>query len=284
MNSLITPIRRNLKFHLPQAAIAQWNGFGLHASQFMNTMSLFFPEGERFFIQSVRHYRDGIDDPQLLEAVKAFIGQEAMHGREHEEYNEAMVAEGFPVDRMEAQVKRLLDLIMQTTPPAFQLSITIALEHLTAIMADTLLRNPELLDGSQPNFKALWTWHALEETEHKAVAYDVFEKFIAATPLSYLMRTGTLVLATGIFFALCYLYYYQIMKTTDEHKNLKGWWSLLNFQWLKPGSLRKAVPAWLAYFKPGFHPWDQDNRNFLTRLESLAEQVGTFSNPDRNAA
>lgn len=133
MDMLVTPIQRNLKFHLPKNTVSQWNSAGVHVSQFFNTMSLFFPEGERFFINSVRHYRDRIMEPELLAAVRAFIGQEAMHGREHDEYNQAMINAGFPVDKMEAQVTSLLNLIRENSPPAFQLAITIALEHLTAI-------------------------------------------------------------------------------------------------------------------------------------------------------
>jgi hypothetical protein len=284
MDMLVTPIQRNLKFHLPENTVSQWNSAGVHVSQFFNTMSLFFPEGERFFINSVRHYRDRIIEPELLAAVRAFIGQEAMHGREHDEYNQAMINEGFPVDKMEAQVTTLLNLIRENSPPAFQLAITIALEHLTAILADTLLANPELLDKSDPNFTALWTWHALEETEHKAVAYDVFEKVIGTSVQSYLLRTGTLVLATSIFFALCYTYYYQILRTSNEHRNLRGWWQAFKFQWLKPGAMRKAIPAWLDYFRPGFHPWDQDNRGYLQQIDVLIEKVNTFAPAKEQAA
>lgn len=284
MNNFITPIRRNLKFHLPKNAVSHWNGAGLHVSQFFNTMSLFFPEGERFFIQSVRHYRNQIDDPDLSKAVSAFIGQEAMHGREHDEYNKTMVDAGFPVDKMEAHITQLLNFIQRVSPPAFQLAITIALEHLTAILADSLLSNPEQLANSDPRFAALWQWHALEETEHKAVAYDVYQQVIGETPSAYLMRTITLVLTTLIFFAHCYTYYFQIIRKCGEHTNFKGWWTVFRFQWITPGALRKTIPAWLDYFKPGFHPWDHDNRHFLKMVDELVEKVDSFSPPQARAA
>lgn len=91
MKMHIMPIRRNLKFHVPDEKVLNWHSWGPTVTQFFNTLSLFFPEGERFFINSVRKYRDRIDDPELQEAVRAFIGQEAMHGREHEDYNQKMV-------------------------------------------------------------------------------------------------------------------------------------------------------------------------------------------------
>lgn len=277
MNNQVTPIQRNLRFKLPVDRVRSWHKkAGMHGSQFMNTMSLFFPEGERFFIQSVRNFRNEITDLQLQKAVKAFIGQEAMHGREHEEYNKAMVESGFAVDRMEAQVTRLLNTIKRTSSNEFQLAVTIALEHLTAILADVLLKNPDFFEGSDPNFTALWQWHALEETEHKAVAFDVFQEVMNKSLGAYLLRTSALVLATGLFFSLVYFYYFNLLKTDGEHTNVRGIWRSFQFQWLKPGLLRLAIPAWLDYFKPGFHPWQHDNREFLTLIDELEARVASF--------
>ena len=84
------PTLRNLRFNLDPQKIATWNKGSIHLSQFMNSLSLFFPVGERFFIDSVRNYRDTVSDSELKKAVSAFIGQEAMHGREHDEYNGAL--------------------------------------------------------------------------------------------------------------------------------------------------------------------------------------------------
>jgi predicted metal-dependent hydrolase len=277
MNSLVTPIQRNLKFKLPIKTVTDWNKAGRHVTQFLNTMSIFFPEGERFFIKSVRNYRHEVTDPDLQKAVKAFIGQEAMHGREHDEYNQALIKAGFPVDKMEAQVTSLLHFIQNTMPTSFQLGVTIGLEHLTAIFADTLLKHPEFLEGAEPHFAALWQWHALEETEHKAVAFDVYKEVMGKSLKGYALRATTLVVATSIFFAMLYTYYFQILKSKEDHTNLRGWLKSLSYQWLMPGMIRKTVPAWLDYFKPGFHPWDHDNREFLDLISELESRVAEFS-------
>ncbi|MGB1580403.1 MAG: metal-dependent hydrolase, partial [Nevskiales bacterium] len=102
------PIRRDLSFDLPAEKMTSWHPDGKHMSHFMNTLSIFFPVGERFFIDSVRYYRDKgiITDERLKKAITAFIGQEAMHGREHEEYNQAYADAGFEVKEMEAVVTR----------------------------------------------------------------------------------------------------------------------------------------------------------------------------------
>ena len=148
----ILPIRRNLKFNLNPAKALTWHRDGLNVSQFLNTMSLFFPVGERFFIDSVRNYRDQITDPELKKAVTAFIGQEAMHGREHDEYNNYVADSGIPLHAQEEVVTQLLNAVQAYTPKAFQLSATVALEHLTAILGGGLLDLPEIMDGSDPGY------------------------------------------------------------------------------------------------------------------------------------
>jgi predicted metal-dependent hydrolase len=265
------PIRRDLKFKLPGDRMRDWNAAGPHVSQFFNTLSIFFPSGERFFIDSVRYYRDRIADPQLQQAVTAFIGQEAMHGREHIEYNEALAASGMPVMAMERLVIRLLKLGKKILPHADQLAITIALEHFTAILADILLREPQLLQGAEPRFAALWRWHALEETEHKAVAYDVYQQVVGTGAGAYVRRALALAALTVIFWSLVIPFHLIIVARDGGLFDLKGWWTLVRYHWLKPGALRRIIPAYFDYYRPGFHPWQHDNRRFLADIEAIAQ-------------
>ena len=281
MKMHIMPIRRNLKFHVPDDKVLNWHSWGPTVTQFFNTLSLFFPEGERFFINSVRKYRDRIEDPELQEAVRAFIGQEAMHGREHEDYNQKMVEAGLPVDTQEAIVSKLLDVISKYTPNALQLSATVALEHLTAILADILLREPDLIDDSDESYQRLWHWHALEETEHKAVAFDVYQTVFGTGIKAWALRSVGLILATTIFFSLFYPFYLINTWKVGQLFNLKGWWLSFKFQWLKPGGLRRVVIPWLDWFKPNFHPWDHDNREFLAEMDSL---IGDADGYQKNEA
>jgi predicted metal-dependent hydrolase len=277
------PIRRDFRFELPADRIHDWHPDGEHITQFFNTLSLFFPVGERFFINAVRNYREQITDPELKEAVKAFIGQEAMHGREHEEYNDLADAGGLPVKQMESTVARLLETLKQRLPQSFQLGATVALEHYTAILADILLREPAVLGDAEPRFKAVWNWHALEETEHKAVAYDVFRTVVGEDARAYAIRASSMLVATGLFWSLVYSYHYRIMKSRGKHRDLRGWWSVFKFQWVNPGGLRRNVRPWLDYFKPGFHPWQHDNREFLSRMEALAKEYETPPTPMKAA-
>ena len=53
-------------------------------------------------------------------------------------------------------------------------------------------------------------------------------------------------------------------------KTLKGAADLVQFTvGTKPGFLRQLVPEYLSYFRPGFHPWDKDNRETLEGMPEL---------------
>jgi len=269
----LMPTRRDLKFRLPAERISDWNRGSAHHSHFMNTLSLFFPVGERFFIDAVRHYRDRVTDPELKKAVTAFIGQEAMHGREHEDYNQAMFA-AVPVSRdMERLVARLLARLQTNLPPAFRLSATIALEHFTAILADALLREPRILEQADPRFAALWRWHALEETEHKAVAYDVWETVMGKGPQAYVVRSGGLVVASLILWSIAIPFYLRVLRSEGKLTDWRGWRGFLHFAFVETRFFQKLAGPWADYFRPGFHPWDHDNRHFLKDIDSLAAQL-----------
>jgi predicted metal-dependent hydrolase len=268
----VMPTRRDLKFRLPAERIADWQGEdGAHIAHFMNTLSLFFPVGERFFIDAVRQYRDRIADPELQKAVTAFIGQEAMHGREHEEYNEAMFAAVPATKSMERFVARFLKVLQERTPPRMRLSATIALEHFTAIMADGLLRDPRLLEKADPRFAALWRWHALEETEHKAVAYDVWEVARGRGTGAYLERTAGLVAATAIFWAIAIPFYLRVIQAEGRLTDVRGWRRFVRYTFTEQGFLTRLVRPWADYFRRDFHPWDHDNRHYLEQVDELVD-------------
>lgn len=284
MTNDVMPVRRNLNFHLPADRISDWNRNSVHISHFLNAMSIFFPVGERFFIDSVRHYRDRVTDPTLQEAVKGFIGQEAMHGREHEEYNDALTAKGLPADRYERIVLKLLNFFRRFTPKSSQLAGTIALEHLTAILAHRILADKSRLADCEPRYAAIWHWHALEETEHKAVAYDVYTTVMKNRLLGYLRRCFALVMSTAIFFIMLTPFYLgMIAREKGQLFNLKGWWQVTVYLWGPRGALLRALPDWLDFFRPGFHPWDHDNREYLAEIDDLVSEVESYKSDSLDA-
>src|SRR5690242_14504301 len=148
----------------------------LIASHVTAGLSAVFPDGEDFFVRSVRHFRDQITDPELKRQVAGFIGQEAMHGREHRAFNNRLDELGYPTKKIERFTKWGLELRSKYAPPKANLAATAALEHFTATLAELVLSNEETRDlfGNE-EVKNLFVWHALEESEHKAVAFDVYK-------------------------------------------------------------------------------------------------------------
>lgn len=144
-------------------------------------------------------------------------------------------------------------------------------------MGDLLLRNDELvLQGVQPAYRILWRWHAVEEVEHKAVAYDAMEKVYGSGPWQYVMRVGTFLLANAVFWPVLYVVHIMLCWHAGCLFDLRGWWTVLNLQWGVPGLLRSALPEWRDYFKPSFHPWrtpGHDNSDLLKQVPSVEAEA-----------
>ena len=168
-----------------------WLANNAAATAISNGVNMLFPHGERFFVRSVKYFLDQIDDPVLRTQIKGFFGQEGRHARAHDEFNAILRAQGFEVDRFLDIYVRLSSWIEARTPPKLRLAVTAASEHFTAILAEGAFTQ-HVLDGCDPSMRQLLAWHAAEEIEHKAVAYDVLQQIDP----SYALRVGGLVYAT----------------------------------------------------------------------------------------
>jgi hypothetical protein len=174
-------------------------------SHIVNGANLLFPAGERFFVRSVRHYLDQIEDPHLREQVKGFFGQEGRHAQAHERFFEVMEAQGYDIAGFLATYERIAyGMIEPVSTPELRLAVTVALEHFTAIMAENVFREG-LLELAHPTMKGLLLWHAAEEIEHRAVAFDVLKAVAPSYPLrmaglamATLMLSGFWIAATGM--------------------------------------------------------------------------------------
>ncbi|MCF8469450.1 MAG: metal-dependent hydrolase [Parvibaculum sp.] len=228
-----------------------------------NALSAMFPGGERFFCDTVRMQKHKITDPKLLGEIKEFLGQEAIHSREHQAYNDRIAAQGYPMAKIEARSMRMLGLAKKTLPPRAQLGQTVALEHFTAILADQLLSDRETFrkQATREEYE-LWMWHAVEETEHKAVAFDVL-KAVSSKPGFYLNRVRALLMTTIFFNINLFLHIRDLLKIDGLQRSPRAWGRLFTYLWISPGPLRRAIPAYLDWFRPGFHPWQHDNRHLV---------------------
>mgnify|MGYP003647084658 FL=1 len=240
-------------------------------SHMMNALSVLFPQGEQFFVDSVRAYRDQIDDPKLRAEVRGFIGQEAMHSLEHMAMNQHVRDRGMPVDEMEKHLAVVLGATKKL-PKRHQLAITSALEHMTAMMADMLLERDDIREGMHETMRPLWAWHAIEETEHKAVAYDVFQQ-VGGT---YAERTFYLAFSTAALGVMTSYFTCRMMLKDAKRFSIKDTASGLWRLWGKNGTFSSLIPAWLGYFKPGYHPWDHDNSELVARFKA---EIQTYIAP-----
>jgi predicted metal-dependent hydrolase len=270
-----TPEVRNVRFPIDARVPRYWHGGRAGLTRFFDNLSIAFPAGERFFIRSVRHYRDRVQDPALLAAVKLFCAQEGMHGREHDRYNAHLAAQGAPVADLERRIHWLLGHVERRAPRRWQLAVTCALEHFTALMAQGVLGDPRTLENADPVMNELWRWHAAEENEHRAVAFDVY----AATGGSYRVRAGVMALATVLFWSKLAEHQVRLMAADGTVFSLREWADLGYALFVTPGTLRRMVPEYLQYFRRDFHPSQIETDGLLAAWRSAfaaAASRGTY--------
>jgi predicted metal-dependent hydrolase len=258
--------------HLPRHFAADGDLISGHV---ISALSSVFPDGEDYFVRSVRHYRDRISDPALKRQVAGFIGQEAVHGREHRVFNDRLAQLGYPTKQYEHFTRVGLRCRERILPSISNLAATAALEHFTATLAELVLTNEEIRDlmGADA-VRDLFVWHALEESEHKAVAFDVYKAVGGGERLRVwtmnFFRFG-FVLGMGAAVVLSLLR----DRATYQRGNLRRSWRRLR----RSPLLDPAIWAQLKdYNRPGFHPDDSDTTELVEawRTELFGED-GTLN-------
>ena len=253
--------RRDIAFDLESTVVPRdWVDDCPYQTSLLAAMSMLFPEGERFFVDSVKQVRAQLEEPALVAAVTGFIGQEAMHGREHRALNQMLAGHGYPqAAAVERFLRGLLGAARRYLSPRGQLAITAALEHFTAILAEHLLADHTQQQELHATVRGLWQWHALEESEHKAVAFDVYR----AAGGGYLLRVGTMLYTTGLFVAVLSALHLRLLAARGVLATPWRWRRGVRKAWLTPGYFPRLLPAYLDYFRPRFHPNDRDTTRLL---------------------
>ena len=262
----ITP--RDRRFGREAATPRLWHGGRVEATAIYNALSTTFPTGEAFFVESVRAFREGAP-PKLAQEIKAFTTQEAIHSREHDAFNKRATNSGYDLSRLEAQVEKRL-AVTRERPPIVSLGATMALEHFTAILAHQLLANPRHLAGAEQETADLWRWHAVEEIEHKGVAYDTWLHATRNWPRRkrWSVKAKVMLYVTRNFIVDRTAGALDLMRQ-DGVTGARAWWLLLNYLWVRPGMFRKIGGAWFSFFLPRFHPWNEDDRHLLGAYDSI---------------
>jgi uncharacterized protein len=261
----ITP--RDMRFGRDDRQGRWWLNGDPIASAFHTALSVTFPRGEAMFIEAVKAHREGVPD-KLAREIRAFTQQEVIHSREHVVFNKKAAEAGYDLSELEDDVNQVLDLIKQR-PQIVNLMATIALEHYTAMMAAVMLKDPKMYAGAEPEWAALWKWHAIEEIEHKGVAYDTWLHATRdwTTWKRWKLKSIMMLLVTGRFVKNRWQDTIELLRQdgiTGPMVHAKLGWYLFG----TPGVMRRVFPAWCAYFLPGFHPWNHDDRALIGKTES----------------
>ena len=237
------------------------------ATAWHNGLSVAFPIGEAFFIEHVKAHREGAP-PKLEAEIRAFIKQEINHTREHVAFNRAVTEAGYSISGIETRLAEKLS-ITKGRPEIVNLGASMALEHLTAIIARHTLTHADHYRGARGEAGEMWRWHMVEEIEHKGVAYDTW--LHATRDWSRWKRwkvKSLMMLVAGRNFMTG-----RIKDALDllEQDGLTGWkwkWRLATYLLGYPGVLRKIAPSVFGYFLPGFHPWNRDDRALIRLYDS----------------
>lgn len=259
--------RRRVNIDFAAADAGGWSGRNTGFEDALNALSFAFPPGEAYFVNSVRYYVKRIKDPVLKEQAERFIYQEAMHSKEHARANRELRQFHAYGRQMERLIVPMLGFSRRFMPRATQLATTCALEHFTAMLADVLLRDQQrFIADSDPAFVALWLWHAVEETEHKSVCFDVYQHVCGKGVVSYLHRVIVMAVVSMIFLGVLSIVFMRI-------------------KWRRPGGASDAAQAtgtptlavllhdvplrlYFDYYRVSFHPWQHDNAQLIDQWKA----------------
>lgn len=247
-------VREKLDFGLDETIPRYWVDGCPFRTRIMDAMQITFPEGERYFITAVRAFKDDITDPKQLEDVKAFTRQEAQHGIAHTKYNELLKKQGLPVDEILQENKSMIrDKYLAKFSDEFNVALTAGFEHFTALMAEAFFARKYVSEGFDPRMRTMFAWHAVEEMEHRSVAFDVMQKVakVGYFKRSWAMAYGTLETTRSMF---------SIANTMLKADGFTRWERLKllgkNLGWMygRKGVFSSFTKPLLSYFRPSFHP------------------------------
>lgn len=260
---------RRLLIDLQTPFERHWNGGDAFRSAFFNALSMSFPRGEQFFIDSVRNGIKALPEPERARyaaEVQGFIGQEATHRRVHALFNGHLLKQGYT-----NHIERRADVRIQAHAHRdlrVHLAATAATEHFTAVFADWMLRHPEALDAAEPRLQTMWLWHAAEESEHRSTAFDIYQA--AGGNHAWRLR---------VFRSITVIFLYDLLCQTVSNLWHDGalfkpstWRSAWRLLFARDGLLRSNMGLWRDYLREDFHPSQQEDTRSQQWLRDNAEQ------------
>lgn len=267
MNSAIsrsTPfkleVRKDTLFDFSELNNAIHTERNIYTSHFFNALSLVTPITEGILIRAIREAQPRLQGSELEADAKAFIGQEAIHTREHRRLNRKLAELGFDtceaIEEIEQEVKKLEEAMSLQQ----RLALVVTGEHVIYSLARALLnaRHEDLEQHDE--VKKLFVWHSLEEMEHQSVCDDIYRHLYGTGMKQKLMYYRTYVLVNQLLLRMVSKLMKQLLAQSKKPKSgeFKDFLSWLMF---KPGIGATTTKELLWYFTPGFHHWKKDKND-----------------------
>lgn len=259
-NSKLTIEPRKVRFSYADIDRADFHGGNIVTSAFWAALSATFPAGEGEFIRSVKLFESQIEDSKLLEEVKDFSAQEAHHSLQHKLLNKQLVSVGYPIEKIENFIDKKITERVEKWSAVKRLRRTVCAEHFTATMAHYALVHPESLDASPDVFKKMMLWHAIEEVEHKSVAFDV-----------YVATDGDLAALRRHYAYFAFIEFPMNMWAITRFLIKEGGFSVtwkdrrefIGHLFGKKGMYSSMRHLYFMFMKKGFHPWNHDDSELV---------------------
>lgn len=266
-------VRTDMDFGLTSDDIPKyWMAGDPFRTRLIDAVQATFPDGERYFIKSVNAFRKQIKDPVMLKEVRDFFWQEGEHGRVHTDFNDRIARQGVNIEAFTKHTQKLTNYRLKHYSAKYNVALTAALEHFTAMMADLFFAEKYVLEGADERVRAMLAWHAVEEMEHKAVAFDVMQK---VAKVGYFQRCLAMTHATLTFMLFTQIAPWFMLKMDGIGFGKRIGLYLKGIAWMfgpRKGVFFRMLPSIAKYYRPGFHPNDLPSvHNYDVWLDAYAE-------------
>ncbi len=255
---------RRMRFPYPDALKAWWNAARPEFSHVVNAASLGMPYLEPYLIETMRQAKARITNPQLLNDVDLYIGQESTHFRQHQQFNKRLAGFGYnAVTGMEDILKNDYEALARTRSFTFNIAYAEGFEAMALTIGHMLVQDREFLfRDADPAVSSLVLWHFVEEIEHKCATYDVFK----ALDGRYRWRIY------GLLYAMIHI----MARTRQGYRAMlieDGRW----FNWRSRFALysllvrifAQLTPRLLRVMRPGYDPREVPDPQWVTEWRRL---------------
>lgn len=260
---------RKMGFVVDKPISRYWAAGDPVKTHFLNAVSAILPQGEDFFIKKLRKNMQRIDDPELLAMCRKFCGQEGHHAREHRTFNQYLVDQGYTqLPRLDKWLVAYIDFMSSISDDDTDLAFVANTEHMTAVMGHVLLRDANQWLEDHNVVSSLLFWHVVEEVEHKAVAYDIYDNISG----NYWKRVLWMPIVVGTVSTSILANQLYMLHVDGELKKPKTWPKLLEFYLAKGGVMQEIFnKEFWRYMLPSYHPWQLDDRHLIKKWEDRYE-------------